>query len=139
LCALGGEVGQVDAQGLLGDRVGGVIGKEVDAGDDRVGLEHDVAVVRRGEDRGVVGQPEGARMTGEWSKIARGQAVCPGAGIRHGRHHPPASSPARSWRASWSSTALIRPVSSRSTKALATSTYSDTTARAGTSVRRVNS
>src|SRR3954469_659490 len=44
------------------------------------------------------------------------------------------SSP-RNWRAIWSSTALIMPVSSRSTKAWATSTYSDTTTRAGTSLR----
>ncbi len=45
------------------------------------------------------------------------------------------NSPARYCRASWSSTALIIPVSSRSTKASATATYSATTTRAGTSVR----
>src|SRR3954452_2008240 len=44
------------------------------------------------------------------------------------------SSP-RNWRAIWSSTALTMPVSSPSTKACATSTYSDTTTRAGTSLR----
>src|SRR5262249_42723649 len=45
------------------------------------------------------------------------------------------NSPPRSLRAICSSTALTMPVSSRSTKALATSTYSDTTTRAGTSRR----
>ena len=42
---------------------------------------------------------------------------------------------ARNCRASWSSTALTMPVSSLSTKACATSTYSETTTRAGTSLR----
>ena len=46
-----------------------------------------------------------------------------------------ANSSARNCRAIWSSTALTMPVSSLSTKALATSTYSDTTTRAGTSLR----
>ena len=57
------------------------------------------------------------------------------------RHHPAAASNslARNCRASWSSTALTMPVSSRSTKALATSTYSDTTTRAGTSRLRSSS
>ena len=45
------------------------------------------------------------------------------------------NSSGRNFRAIWSSTALTMPVSSLSTKALATSTYSVTTTRAGTSLR----
>ncbi len=45
------------------------------------------------------------------------------------------NSPARNLRASASSTAFTMPVSSRSTNALATPTYSDTTTRAGMSER----
>src|ERR1700738_3676435 len=49
--------------------------------------------------------------------------------------YPRENSSARNWRAIWSSTAFTMPVSSPSTKACATSTYSDTTTRPGTSLR----
>jgi len=55
------------------------------------------------------------------------------ASVTHARDG--ANSPVRDWRAMVSSTALTNPVSSLSTKALATSTYSETTTRAGTSLR----
>ncbi len=57
--------------------------------------------------------------------------------VQMSAHHPGArsNSAARNWRAIWSSTALTMPVSSLSTKAWATSTYSATTTRAGTSLR----
>ena len=58
---------------------------------------------------------------------------------QNAQSRPRSNSSARSWRASWSSTALTMPVSSASTKAPATSTYSDTTARAGTSERQASS
>src|SRR5216684_2923541 len=106
------------------------------AADDRVGLEHHVGAVGRREDGRIVHQPERPGVTRERPEISRDEAVL--ARLRlvllH-RRHPPPNSPVRSWRASSSSTALIMPVSSLSTKALATSTYSETTARAGTSRR----
>ena len=40
--ALGGEVGEVDAQRLLGDRAGRIVGEEMDTGGDQVGLEDEV-------------------------------------------------------------------------------------------------
>src|ERR1700754_2653891 len=148
--------------------------------DDGVGGDDEVAGGRF-QDRGIVGQIEGAGIGGERTEIARDQGVFTGG---HGdlssrsRHtllrHPEEprscaasrriatcagargpsfearreerrapqddgvarenSSP-RNWRAIWSSTALTMPVSSPSTKACATSTYSDTTTRAGTSLR----
>ena len=114
----------------------GILGKKMHAADDGVGLEHQIAARRRREKGGIVGQAERAGMGRERLEETRDQAV-------FGRHvvvrrpscHPAArpNSPARTRRASWSSTALTMPVSSRSTKAAATSAYSDTTTRAGTS------
>ena len=54
---------------------------------------------------------------------------------RDRRHRARSNSSLRKLRASWSSTALTMPVSSLSTKAWATSTYSAMTTRAGTSLR----
>src|SRR5271155_219893 len=54
-------------------------------------------------------------------------------------HRPAANSAGRVWRASASSTALIMPLSSGPKKAAATSTYSVTATRAGTSGRLRNS
>jgi len=69
----------------------------------------------------------------EWAREQRiYDVVIPG-------HRPPANSAGRVWRASASSTALIMPLSSGPKKAAATSTYSVTATRAGTSGRLRNS
>src|SRR5262245_17630665 len=138
LRALGGEVGQVDAQRLAGDCVRRIVGKEVHAADDRVRRQHDVVAGGRGEDRRIVDQAERAGMACQRLEIPGDETVL--AGFRRlvaEARHPAAcsNSPARIWRASWSRTALIIAVSSLSTKALATPTYSEITARAGMSVR----
>ena len=167
--ALGREIRQVHAQRLLRHRVGGILGEKVDAADDGVGLEHDVAARRRGEESRVVGERQRARMGRDRLEEARDQAVFGGEfvgvrchGVAYSRKATPsphpglptwhecatgtglrgeanvphaANSSARSLRASWSSTALTMPVSSRSTKAEATSAYSVITTRAGTSRR----
>ena len=120
--------------------------------------EHEIAARGRLDRRGIVKQTEGAGMLGERAEIALDQAIlagsCPPSSSSRSRHPSDwpvshqrskrltghcqlarANSSARNCRASWSSTALTMPVSSRSTKALATSTYSATTTRAGTSLR----
>ncbi len=51
---LGGEVGQVHAQRLPGDRLGGSSGKKCTPPTMRVGLEHEVAARRRRDRRGIV-------------------------------------------------------------------------------------
>ncbi len=45
------------------------------AADDGVGLEHQIASRRRRDRRGVVNEPERARMFGERLEIARDQAI----------------------------------------------------------------
>ena len=153
--ALAGEIGEIDAQRLARHRLGRIVGKEMHACDHRIGLENEVMAGRYGENRGVIDEGERTRMGRERPEMPRDQAVfarspCRSAS-RHrrsgrvatrirgsGKPRQPAggaNSPARKRRASVSSTALTMPVSSRSTKALATPTYSETTTRAGTSWR----
>src|SRR5262249_32851226 len=119
------------------------------AGDDAVGGDDEIESFRHAEDGGVVGEAEGAGVGGERPEMSRDQALLRrGVGSGHGPYPPAArsapadvlvNSPARSCRARWSSTALTMPVSSSSTKAPATSTYSEVTTRAGTSLRQASS
>ncbi len=87
----------------------------------------------------IVVEAERSGMRGERLEILRDQAIfgasrsAPAHGALPGARP---NSAARNCRASWSRTALTMPVSSRSRKACATSTYSETTTRAGTSPRR---
>src|SRR5262249_36153452 len=112
------------------DHVGGVLGEEVHAADDRVGGDDEIAVRRRGEYGRVIAEGERAWMARQRPEVARDQPLFGGLafvlGPVHLRYSVLSNSAARSFRASWSSTALTIPVSSRSRKALATSTYSDT-------------
>ena len=75
LCALGREVGQIHPQRLLRDHVGGIVGKEMHATDDRVGGQHEVVARRRRDHRRVVGQAKRARMGGERTEIGRDQTI----------------------------------------------------------------
>jgi len=63
--SLGGEVGEIDAERLAGDRSGRVVGKKVDAADNGVGLEDEIVAGRRHNRRRIVDEPEGARRGGE--------------------------------------------------------------------------
>ena len=83
LGALGGEVGQIDPQRLARDRVGRIVGEEMDAGDQRVGGDDEIAARRRLQQRDVVLQPEPGRA-GERREIARDQFVFAGT-VGHGR------------------------------------------------------
>ena len=142
LGALGGEIGEIDPQRLARDGVGGIVREEMHAADDGVGFQHQLVARRRHQHRGIVDQSERAGMRRQRLEVARDQPVLGRLLISSLAGHQRAAasnSSARSWRASWSSTALTMPVSSRSTKAWATSTYSDTTTRAGTSRLRSSS
>ncbi len=75
LGAFGGEIGEVHAQGLLGNHVRGIIGEEMHPADDRVGFEHNVVSRRRHERGGIVEQSECARMSGERTEISRDQPI----------------------------------------------------------------
>ena len=74
LCAFGGEIGQIHAQRLAADAFGRIVGKEMDAGDDAVGLEHEIASGRRGQDCRVIAEAESAGMRRQRTEIARDQA-----------------------------------------------------------------
>ncbi len=73
--ALGGEVGEIHAQRLARRCFRRIVGKEMDAGNDAIGREHEIASRRRGERRSVVDKPERAGRGGERPEIARNQAV----------------------------------------------------------------
>ena len=73
--ALGGKIGEVDAQRLASDGTGGILGKEMHAADDGIGLEHEIAAGRRRQDRGVIRKTERARMRRKRTKIARDQPI----------------------------------------------------------------
>ena len=73
--ALGGEIGQIDAQRLARHRVGGIVGEEMHAADDAVGLEHEIAPRRRRNGGGIVGEAERTGMGGDRPEIRRDQAV----------------------------------------------------------------
>ena len=94
LRALGGEIGQVDPQRLLRDRLGRIVGKEMHAADNGVGREHEVVARRRRQQRGVVGQAERAGMPRERLEMPRDQPVlgglCPDPRALRAwpRHHP---------------------------------------------------
>ena len=60
-CAFGGEIGQIHPQRLAADVFRPVVGKEMHAGNDAVGREHDVASGRRRHDGGVIDQAEARR------------------------------------------------------------------------------
>ena len=91
------------------------------------------------QDRRVVAETEragiGRDAAGNSARSASLHRMPVCTGSRHVSRLPATNSSARNWRAIWSSTAFTMPVSSPSTKACATSTYSDTTTRAGTSLR----
>ena len=84
--ALGGKIREVDAQRLASDGIGGILGKEMHAADDGIGLEHDIAAGWRHQDRGVIGKAERARMRCERTKITRDQPILRGTlGLLHHR------------------------------------------------------
>ncbi len=90
------------------------------------------------EDRRIVDEIERAGI-GRKRLESTARSACP---LRMQLHRGQSSqrpartnSSARNWRPIWSSTAFTMPVSSASTKACATSTYSETTTRPGTSLR----
>ena len=72
----------------------GIVGKEMHAADDGVGLEHQIAARRRRDEGGIVGQAERARMGRERLEIARDQTIFGrhvGRRLGH-RRHPAARS-----------------------------------------------
>ena len=73
--ALGGEIGQIHPQRLARHVACRVVGKEMHAADDGVGLEHQVAARRRLDEGGIVGKAERARMGRDRLEIARDQTV----------------------------------------------------------------
>ena len=75
LRAFGGKVGKIHAQRLAGDVRGRIVEEEVHAGNDAVGGEHEIASFRHAQDRGVVGEAEGAGMGGERPEMLRDQAL----------------------------------------------------------------
>ena len=83
LGALGGKVGEVHAQRLAGHVLRRVVGEEMHAADDGVGLEHEIAAGRRLDEGGIVGQAERAGMDGERREVARDQSVLGGGLVRH--------------------------------------------------------
>ena len=72
--ALGGEVGEIDPQRLGGDQLGGIVGEEMHAGDQRVDGDDEVAPRRRRQPRDVVLQRQ-ARRAGERREIAGDEFV----------------------------------------------------------------
>ena len=77
--ALGREIGQVHPQRLARDGVGRIVGQEMHALDDGVRRHHDVVAVGL-QGRGVVVEPEGARVGRKRPEIARDQRVLAGRG-----------------------------------------------------------
>src|SRR5690606_22824703 len=59
--ALSGEVGEIDAQELPRDEIGGVVGPVMHVLHDRVGLQHQLLAGLDAEHRDVVGEPRGTR------------------------------------------------------------------------------
>jgi hypothetical protein len=55
-----GQIGQVHAQRFARDAVGRIVGKEVHAGDQPVGLEHEIVPRGRRDGGGVVSEAERA-------------------------------------------------------------------------------
>ena len=92
LGALRRQVGQVHAQRLAGYVLRRVVGKEMHAADDSVGLEHEIAAGRRLDEGGIVGQAERAGMDGDRREVARDQFVLGGRFVRqfvcHGVRRP---------------------------------------------------
>ena len=72
--ALGGKIGEIDAQRLAGDRAGRIVGEEMHARDQRVGGEHEVFAGRRTHQRRVVAQAQ-ARRPGQRGEIAGDEIV----------------------------------------------------------------
>ncbi|MET3252865.1 hypothetical protein ABIA29_003109 [Bradyrhizobium japonicum] len=72
--ALGGEIGQVHPQRLARDGVGWVGGKIVHTLDHGIGGDDDV-VAGRGQDRGIVDQPERTGIGRQRLEIARDEGV----------------------------------------------------------------
>ena len=58
--------------------VGRIVGEEMHAADDAVGLEHEIATRGRRDHGRVVGEPERAGVLGQRPEIARNQALLPG-------------------------------------------------------------
>src|SRR5262249_28206223 len=78
LGTLGGEVGEVHPQRLLGNLVGGIVGKEMHAANDGVGLGHEGAAGRDGGRRAVIDQSQGRRMLRQRPEIASDDLVLAG-------------------------------------------------------------
>src|SRR6478736_2922686 len=139
---LRGEVRQVHAQRPASHRMSGILGEKMHPADDSVGCEHQIISRWRREKGCIIGKAESPGMRRKRLEETRDQAVFGRDVVVRGHPCHPAARPnssARTRRASWSSTALTMPVSSRSTKAATTSAYSATTTRAGTSVRWISS
>ena len=75
LGALGGEIGKIDPQRLARHGVGRIVGKEMHAADDGVGLQHDLMAGRHRQHRRIVGQPERAGMPRQRLEMAGDQPV----------------------------------------------------------------
>ncbi len=73
--AFGGQVRQIHAQRLAGNRMGRVVGKEMHAADDGIRFENQIATRRRREKCGIVRQPQRAGMRGERLEETRDQAI----------------------------------------------------------------
>src|SRR5207249_4417291 len=119
-------------------RVRRIVGKEMHARHERIGGDDEIAACRWRERSRIILEVESTRMLRQRTEIALDQPILAGSGrvVAHGaQRRVAANSPARHWRAMWSSTALTSPVSCLSTKACAISTYSETITRAGTSLR----
>src|SRR5262249_3848454 len=77
-CSLGGEIREIHAQRLLAHGFGWIVRKKMHAADDAVGLEYEVAAGRRLDHRGIVAEPERARMFRERREVARDQPLLAG-------------------------------------------------------------
>ena len=86
LCALGRQVGQVHSQRLARHALRGILGKEMHAADNRIGLEHQVAARRRLDEGGIVGQAQRARMGRDRLEEARDQTVFTGNIVMRGHN-----------------------------------------------------
>ncbi len=94
--ALGREIGEVHPQRLARDGVGRIGGKIMHAFDDGVGGDNDV-LAGRGQDRGIIDQPQRAGIGRQRLEIARDEGVFGGGIVRfassrsattHRRHRP---------------------------------------------------
>ena len=139
LGALGGKIGEVHPQRLAGDRAGRIVGEEMNPGGDGIGRQHQIVARPLAVEGRIVGKREGAAVAGERPEVALDQGKFAGAAGPAGRPLHAANSAGRRRWASVSSTPLTIAGTSPSKNALATSTYSVITTRAGTSGRWASS